>query len=246
MRKIFIAILLFESFTGLLAQKYEIGFTTGYSSFAMHDLKSSLENDFKQIPFEAKIVSSFPSWISFGSYFLRKLGIYSIGVEYDFNSTGCRISSVDYSGRYNFDELLNSHSFGVVNSFRFLKLGNFRAEAGVTMGYLYSTIKTTEYFQLGDTSMTISASYYSDSFFIEPQLSVTYSFPFMRIGAEFGYVFDKGGVIKTEKGEKTLIPRETDWSGYRIGIKAGLFPDALFRKKKNNEKQKDFQTETPR
>ena len=40
MRKILIAIILLEGFTGLHAQKYEIGFTAGYSSFAMKDLKS--------------------------------------------------------------------------------------------------------------------------------------------------------------------------------------------------------------
>jgi len=232
MRKILFTILLLVTFTGLSAQKYEVGFTTGYSAFAMKDLKSSLENDFNIIPFETRIVSNFPSWISFGCYFLRKFGFYSIGVEYDFNSTAGRISSVDYSGNYSFDEWLNGHSFGLVNSFRFLRLGKFQAEAGFTVGYLYSTIKTNEYMQVADISTSYSFSYYSDSFYIEPGVSVSYLFPFMRIGAEIGYQFNKGGLIKTEEGEKTLISHQTDWSGFRIGFKAGIFPDALLRKTK--------------
>ena len=222
------ALLLFSSAV-LHAQKYEIGFTTGYSSFSMKELKSDLVNSAGNIPFESKVVADFPSWISFGGYALRSLGIWSLGISYDFNSTGGRISSGDYSGKYLFDELLQCHSFGLINSFRIVTLGKWRAEARLTLGYNYSTIKTDEYLQVLDTSISYSASYYSDSFYGEPAVMISYSFPFFRIGANLGYMFDFGGAINTKNNWEK--PRHTDWSGFRIGINIGLFPEELFRKK---------------
>lgn len=238
MRKILIVIILLGGFTCLHAQKYEIGFTSGYSSFAMKDLKSDMESSIEYIPFEVQIVSNYPAWISFGGYFLRKFGWYSIGIEYDYNSTGSRISSADYSGKYYFDQLLRSHSFGLVNSFRVLKLHKFQGEVRVILGDNYSLIKTDEFLQVVDTTFTNSSSFYSNSFYFEPGVLISYSFPFMRIGADFGYYFDKGGVIKKEGEEKTpnyIKPNYTNWSGLRIGITIGLFPDVLLRKKKKEK-----------
>jgi hypothetical protein len=234
MRKILIAIIFLEGLTGLHAQKYEIGFTAGYSSFSMKDLKSDLENTVEYAPFEVKIVSNFPSWISFGGYLLRRFKVgYSIGVEYNFNSTGSRISSIDYSGKYNFDELLNSHSFGLVNSFRFLTMDKFQAEVRLIVGYQYSLIKTNEVLQVLDTTMSNSSSFYSDSFYLEPGVLVSYSFPIMRIGADLAYFIDKKGEIMTNAGKKTL--NYTNWSGLRIGINIGLFPEELLKKKKKEK-----------
>ena len=169
----------------------------------------------------------------FWRLFLRKLGDYSIGIEYDYNSTGSRISSADYSGKYTFDELLHGHSFGLVNSFRFLRLGKVQAEAGVNLGYIYSSIKTNEYLQVADTNMSNSSSFYSDSFYLEPGMLISYTFPFMKIGADLSYLIDKGGVIMTDSDKKTL--NYTNWSGFRIGINVGLFPEALLSKKKREK-----------
>jgi len=229
MRKILILAFLFFFSATLYAQKYEIGFTTGYSSFSMKELKSDLVKGAGNMPFESKVVADFPGWISFGGYALRSFGIWSLGVGYNFNSTGGRISSGDYSGKYLFDELLQCHSFGVINSFRVATLGRWRAELRLTVGYNYSTMKTEEYLQVLDTSISYSASYFSDSFYGEPVVLVSYSFPFFRIGADFGYLFDSGGSIMTESSRE--MPYETNWSGFRIGINIGLFPGELFRKK---------------
>jgi hypothetical protein len=93
----------------------------------MKELKSELVNSAGNMPFESKVVADFQSWISFGGYALRSLGIWSLGIGYDFNSTGGRISSGDYSGKYLFDELLQCHSFGLINSFRI----------GADFGYMF-------------------------------------------------------------------------------------------------------------
>ena len=87
MRKALSIVLLLFSSAALHAQKYEIWFTTGYSSFSMKEFKSDLVNSAGNIPFESKVVADFPSWISFGGYALRSLGIWSLGISYDFNST---------------------------------------------------------------------------------------------------------------------------------------------------------------
>ncbi len=232
-----LALQLFIS-AALYAQKYEIGFTTGYSSFSMKELKADLEKSAGNMPFETKVVADFPAWISFGGYALRSLGIWSLGVSYDFNSTGCRISSGDYSGKYLFDELLQCHSFGLINSFRVATLGRWRAEVRLTVGYNYSTLKTDEYLQVLDTSISYSASYYSDSFYGEPAVMVSYSFPFFRIGADFGYLFDSGGTIMTKSSKE--MPFDTNWSGFRIGINIGLFPEELFRKNERTVSKTDY------
>ena len=98
------------------AQKFEVGFTTGYSFFRMNSMSENLQATMDTLPFKAEIVADFPSRISLGGYFstMFKSG-YSFGVAYCFNSTGGKISYADYSGIYAFNETLTSHALGITN-----------------------------------------------------------------------------------------------------------------------------------
>ncbi len=181
------------------------------------------------LPFETKLISNFPSRISFGGYLLKKKGNYSIGAEYNYNSTGCRISSGDYSGKYLFDEILISHSMGILNSISIFSLGRFHAEARVSVGINFSSIRLTEYLQVFDSAMSSSPSFHSSSIYITPGVIISYVFPFMRIGADVGYYLESDGIFTTKTGEKGS--NKTNWSGLRAGITLGAFQKELFRKK---------------
>jgi hypothetical protein len=211
------------------AQKYEIGFCAGYSTFAMEDLKSDFARNIDNIPFESKLVSNFPPWLHFGGNGMLKFGFYSIGIRYTYISTGGKIATSDYSGKYTFEEFLSSHSVGLANSFRVVTLGKIQGEIRMTIGFIHSSIKVEEYLQVYENTLTNSASFYSQSLFAEPAVLITYSFPRFRVGADFAYCADRGAEIKTKSEEQTF--RYTDWSGFRIGIHIGVFPDKLFKKK---------------
>ena len=231
MKKMMFSLFLLMVCTWTYAQKWETGVKAGFSTFAMKDLKSDLERSIQDLPFEARIVTEFPSWFSFGGYLRCGLGIYSLGFEYDYNSTASRISTSDYSGSYHFDELLSGHAFGMINAFRILRLGHFDAELSLNIGYLYTSMKTEEYLEALGTVIEFDNFYYSDSYYIKPGLIVSYSWRFLKFGAEFGYLWDKKGEIKSDS--VTLIkPYTTDWTGFRAEIRVGVCLDELLPKKK--------------
>lgn len=209
------------------AQRFEVGFTTGYSSFGMKSMSEGLALYRESLPFDAGITADYPSWIGFGGNCTALFPIgFSIGLEYTFNSTGGRISAADYSGRYEFNQTLTGHGIGVLTGYRFLRLGKFDGEVRLSFGALISGIRNEETFDLVNYRETSTEKLTAVSFYTTPSLQATWTFSFIRTGLFFGYLFDTRGTYAfpdAQDNEQTI-----DWSGFRAGISVAVLPGILF------------------
>jgi hypothetical protein len=221
--------LLFQGSAG--AQKFEVGFTAGYSTFSMKSMSEGLEYYREALPFDAVIMADYPSWISFGGYALVVFPFgYSVGPEYTFNSTGGRISSADYSGSYQFNQTLTGHTIGVLNGYRFLRLGKFETAVRFSLGALLSVIRNEDIFDLANYQETITEKSKAVSFYATPSLQASWTFSFIRAGLFFGYLFDTRGSF--DSPDATGKEQSIDWSGIRAGITVALLPGTAAGAKK--------------
>lgn len=221
--------LLFQGSAG--AQKFEVGFTAGYSTFSMKSMSDGLELYRESLAFDAQVMADYPSWISFGGYGTMAFTFgYSVGLEYTFNSTGGRISSADYSGSYQFNQTLTGHSIGVLNGYRFLELGKFEAAARLSLGALLSGIRNEETFDLANYEETTTEKETVASFYATPSLQASWTFSFIRAGLFFGYLFDTRGSF--DSPDATGKEQSIDWSGIRAGITVALLPGTAAGAKK--------------
>lgn len=232
MRKLIILFFFLILNTPLFSQDLRIGASAGYSTFFMNELYGNLNSGKEQLPFDAQITSSYPGWISFGGFFeVRATRLSYLGLKYEFNSTGARISRKDYSGEFRYDELLRSHFFCLTESIEVFRSGNILADIQLNPGMIYSNIKTIEDITVSDTTIfSNSQSYHSLSFAGEIRLRFNYSFDSYDAGAYIGYLYDFGGRLKNTNGTSSI---KTQWTGLRVGV---IFSYSFFRKK---QKEKD-------
>jgi len=211
----------FLSITHLVGQKAEFLFSTGMGFYSMGDLKALNQELQQQIPFETRIVTDFPPYFQFGGQVAFKVyPIYRIGLKYMFSTTGSRISSADYSGEYYFDNVINGHTIGLINSFRLYTFKTIELDFQVNLGVIFSTIKMEEFLNVFDTTVSGNSRFTSTGFFAEPVLQATYQWNVLKMGVFMGYLLNRGGKITTSDGAKTSS--YADWSGFRFGIVFGL------------------------
>jgi hypothetical protein len=86
-------------------QELVVGASIGYSTFSMGDLKELQNELLNQLPFDGKIVESFPGYLNYSiNISLARPTLY-YGIVLGRTSTGARISYSDYSGSYSLDQL---------------------------------------------------------------------------------------------------------------------------------------------
>ncbi|MGE5424173.1 MAG: hypothetical protein ACM3N9_02350 [Syntrophothermus sp.] len=228
MKKIILVLLIIVFYHVSVAQHVEIGITTGYSTFAMSDLKTDLENAAPSAPFDAVLTNNFPGYLSFGGFMVEHFGFYGIGITYQYNSTGARVTSSDYSGRYNFDESLRCNSIGLRNNFLLDKFGNCGIGATLDAGVNFTKMKIEETLVLNNSTVhDQTMNLESTSFFLHPGLFADYLiFPFLKAGINAGYQIDFKGMLKIEELESGL---KSDWSGFRLQVSLSFVPAGLIK-----------------
>lgn len=220
-------------FTGnkLNAQHTEFGFTTGYSTYSMSDLSGNLEDISKQPPFETKITDNFPGWISFGGFIMEKWNVYGIGLNYQYNSTGARVSSSDFSGRYTFDETLICNAIGLKNNFTLGRSGKFEIGFDLEIGETFSTMQVKETFEIyGVGEMENTVELKSKSTYVVPGLFTAYDLPYLKTGISVGYLMDSKGTLKFDNGQSAEL--KSDWTGFRIQAFVSIIPWGFKKVKK--------------
>jgi hypothetical protein len=216
-----IAVFVFFSIVHLAGQEVDFLFSGGMGFYSMEDLKKINTEVQQQQPFETRIITDFPPWFNFGGQVtVRAFPIYRIGVKYVFSSTGSRISSADYSGEYYFDDVVNGHTLGLINSFRIFRYKDLELDIQINLGAIFSSIKTEESITVYDTTLTGKSRFNSTGFFAEPLLQGTYQWKVLKMGIFLGYLHNQGGRIKTQDGGKTST--YTNWSGFRFGVVFGF------------------------
>jgi hypothetical protein len=211
----------------LFSQKLNIVLEPGIGSYGMKDLKELNKLNLSSLPFDAKATSNFPAyWYNKLSleYSMKKL--LTVGFTFSYQSTGSRISRVDYSGEYYFDNRIRALSPGVtaeiyfhLNSF----LISIRNEAGIE----FTKLRLNEYLRINTESTNDKFSFISQNWYYEPTVKVSYPISFFRLGLVAGWLFDLKKEIlagsDSNTRDKNIVlssgsKATADWSGIRLGI----------------------------
>lgn len=213
-------IVCFNSFS----QKLELGFQSGIGTYAMDDLAKLNELSMQSLPFDTKIVSAFPPYLYFQPSIMFMYKRYSIGLVYNYYSTGSRVSGKDYSGEYRFDMTTFAHSPGVFGSLNLFKHKALKCNLYSTIGFTKSVLKLNDYLSLGDTVVNSdNLKLDSHNFYFEPGIKLSYSFHKIEIGLHVGFSFHfkSEPFYYMERGNNLTIGQDKikpDWSGYRLGV----------------------------
>jgi len=210
-------------FSSLKAQNVQFCFQTGYGFYDMSSAKVITTKSFEQLPFDAKIISNYPTY-HYYQPMIKFIGKRTdFGFVYLFQTTGSRISAKDYSGEYRFDSKINCHSPGliinqVINDYGIIKMGLY-----MQIGANFSAMKLNEYLQIDTISRSNDYKLSASSFYFEPGLHLVYPKDSWGIELNVGYYKE---FLRTDyTGENnSIIPikksfNESDmWDGLRIGL----------------------------
>jgi hypothetical protein len=229
MKKITITLLIIIlCVSNLFAQNITIDLQSGIGNYRMSSMEKF--NTSITLPFATKVVSNFPSrsYIKPSLYF--SFNNHAVGATYSFQSTGSRISRVDYSGNYNIDMIVNAHSIGLLYKGRLAKQKwvdiNLKSEIGVVLSDL--TIK--ENLSISSQQLINSnEKFNSFNYYIQPGLNVSRSIKRFVIGLDIAYYLQVGsiGFHHAESRHTKLVNPDSDeevypnWSGFRLGISVG-------------------------
>lgn len=227
MHKIKSALLIFMGFYCSIAytQNIKIGMQTGLGSYKMDELKWFTSSIYKSLPFQAKIISNYPSYIYYKPSIVLSYNNLSLGFQIAQYSTGSRISSKDYSGEYLFDTKINGTALGYYIDFGgFSVFKKFKISPFLESGIIFSEFKLKEYFTLNSVEITNSTfklkskNYYSSvGFKIEytisklfcAEINSGYSVQYGKINLKT----DQGGSIHGNHGDI-----QPSWEGLQTGF----------------------------
>ena len=193
-------------------------------TYTMKDLKKLNNLVLEDLPVEAKITDNFPVTPSWRIGFLPLLyNSFSAGVAGTYQSTGSRISYVDYSGEYKLDQIVSSYDISLMVRFR-LKESRLNLYGTTYLSYAFTRLKLSE--MILEESMEYKFS--SGSLQFEPCLNLGYAFHSFEFLANLGYVVDFGGKLYSmDEDDVKLINPDTNermksnWSGLRFGLSIG-------------------------
>jgi hypothetical protein len=211
--------------TCAFAQEIQFGLGSGVGIYKMSDLKDLNTKVRNALTFPNKTVNNFPAYWYYHFSAINKEKKLGFGISYNFQSTGSRIASQDYSGQYKFDNRLYSHEPGLYAEFDIPVMNNLNLGLYTTAGIELTYLTINEYLRLSNT-VIINKSYKFDAnnVMIHPGIEINYRFNLIGIKLNAGYVFQtKTDYFSRNKDPETspyivLNTVKPDWSGLRIGL----------------------------
>jgi hypothetical protein len=235
--------------TGTFPQEFQIGLGTGIGTFNMSDLKGLNTKINKVLPFENRIVSSFPANQFYQLSAIFKDKNFGFGLCYNFESTGSRISSQDYSGQYKLDMTIYSHVPGFYGEYDIPIFNNIYLGLYSMAGIELTNLNIKEYLNVLNTSM-INKSYQftAQNAMIMPGIEINYVMKYFGVKLNTGYLLQTKTDLFSKNSDPevspyiNLYPLKPDWSGFRIGL--SVFYRIVYSKSDEGDSQiktKDFQ-----
>lgn len=210
--------------SNLQGQAFELGFQVGWGTYQMAELSEYFNE--VEIPLDTRVVEDYPPYLYYQPELSWGNDTFSIGISYSFQSTGARISVKDYSGEYRMDSRIKSHAPAILYKRRIMLFEGFQQRIYCKAGAGFTRMVLEEYFELENTVEFDDAYEFSSvSGFVEPGISVAYSYRFMTWSMNLGYFLQYySSPLKEEEYGYTFwasnynTNARPNWSGVRIGL----------------------------
>lgn len=205
------------------AKKTQIYFYGGMSSYKMSALKNFNSQTVSHLPFDVNIVNNFPTRPYLGASITQELTkAFSLGLNYQFHSTGSRLGMKDYSGYYQIDNIYSAHSVGLELQLLFTSSPRFNLFGNITSGVYFGNLSISDEIKiLEQPKVESNEKLVSLSPFILPSLKFKF-----RLSSKISWVTIIGGLIDIGgkiqlKGNNDIVLQNNNeevksgWSGFR-------------------------------
>jgi len=219
------------------AQNSFVAFKVGAGSYSMGTQKLYQEEFRKDSGLPLKVVDKFPIFPSFGlSMAVKTSRMSSLGLSFEYHSTGGRLDYRDYSGYAKFDQLLNSTQLGLL--FQYQITDSEKWPVFLT-GYVakvstHNSMKSE--ISLGSNLKSQTLELLSTNYSFRPGVMVQRKIETFILQGFFGYEIQTHGGLHQEDNQnlflatKSGVPVTAEWDGLRISVGIGLL-----LKSKSNE-----------
>ncbi len=223
--KRFILIIIWVGFISIAVEaQVNLTLKAGYGTYSMGDVKEFQKAVLSQYGLPGKIVTKFPGYINYRLY----LGLPSVTdtykIYFGYLTTGGRISLSDYSGKWNFDMLMNGFQMGAHWSKPIKTTDKFEVSGYVDFGVICSMLNMIDYMRVYEESVKNSQLYFAYGLNVQPGLEAVYKMSRFDIGCYMGLEIDMStNFYMNGDPDYTLGIRENDltrssWTGIRTGI----------------------------
>jgi hypothetical protein len=204
----------------------------GYGSYGMRDMKEFQQASRESMYFNAQVTDQFPAHFLYGLKYMFKSPIEDrYGIVAEMGSTGGRLAYADYSGTYQFDQLLRYKRLGVVVERHHPLPKGLTGWLGIEVSALRSTLILEEEIKLtkGGKSED-SYTFYAWGGSVQPTASLEKTVGRLSLGLQAGVCLNVNETfyLKGERKAKLINAHQNNekvgpgWGGFRLGIKAGI------------------------
>jgi hypothetical protein len=203
--------------------KLDLSAYAGYAIYKMEMLKELNQSIQESLAFEVKTVNNFDPGFYFGASVQTRISHrVSLGLVFQYHTTGSRIGQKDYSGSYTFDQIANCYLAGIKPEISILDSKLFTLSASVTSGLLFTGLEMSESLILFEIENNNSESLSALSGAIYP--AVNFTVPVTRRFIWYlssGRMFDTGGKVHLSDNKDAVLKVndkevKTGWSGWNI------------------------------
>ncbi len=199
------------------SQTFELGIESGIATFDMSDLKDKNNSLQKQLPFKTEMTYNFPAYVYYKPQALLNFKRFSVGVSLSFQSTGSRLSRLDYSGEYVYDMLIKSWSLGFEGAAVLFAKNNHNIQLALGAGMVLTDFNSKGHLTLYDSVLVNNeASLDGKNMYVIPSVRYSYSLKSLKFGVNAGYFrqfWNNPFFIQDYK-----LSIKPNWSGFRLGV----------------------------
>lgn len=224
MKKLFfliiILVLVFTTTAQESRPKLKLAAFGGFATYSFEKPEDINDEVMNQLPFDVAVIDNFPSRFYFGGNVLIRLADwYAVGPAYEFHSTGSRVGARDYSGSYQFDQILSTHQLGIENEIRISGESKTSVFLILNGGVNFSSWKTEEILTLGEEKQEDKSEYSAIKPFVYPSVKVSYPvYKQFLVFAKAGYLFDLGGKYHLSENKDYQSALKIPWNGLRFSL----------------------------
>jgi len=226
MKKSLIIIFLSVVCTSVVQAQLSLNYRLGYGTYRMKSVSEFQDYILKESGLPAQIVEQFPGYLNHRLYFGMTENWPHYKVYLGYVTTGGRISLVDYTGKWNFDMLLNGFQAGFHMETPLNKNQKIELKGYIDLGVTTTMLNINEYLKLYDEESEQSQLFFAYGFDFQLGLELCCKFPVIDVGCYLGYEQDFStpfyldGDYEIQLGTSQNDLVHPGWAGLRTGISA--------------------------
>jgi hypothetical protein len=221
--------LLLSIFTTMsMAQKFEVAGSMIYGTYSMKEVSSFQQEIIDQLLVPAKVMSDFPAYIGWEGKISYCLPNVSLGLYSSMHSTGSRVSYLDYSGSFEYNQHAKTTQLGLgIEYFLSPRSNDWQSFLYMQIGLGWTKFNLNDEMIIdGQMIFEDNIDFTSNHITLQPGIGVRRNLGKYFVSTQLGYILDGAKTLEDDRGFKLLNnkgePIGVDWSGVRLALTCGI------------------------